>query len=165
MYAGQTIFVERSGDIAELALDATDRSVNTLSKAALQELDEALKAVAASSVKGLLIYTKKKDFVVGADITEFIPMFARGEESLIANLLRTHAIFNQLEDMAIPSVVAISGNCLGGGFELALAADFRLASDDARIGLPETKLGIFPGFGGTVRLSRLIGPDLSLIHI
>lgn len=159
MYAGQTIFVERSGDIAELALDATDRSVNTLSKAALQELDEALKAVAASSVKGLLIYTKKKDFVVGADITEFIPMFARGEESLIANLLRTHAIFNQLEDMAIPSVVAISGNCLGGGFELALAADFRLASDDARIGLPETKLGIFPGFGGTVRLSRLIGPD------
>ncbi|WP_233546130.1 fatty acid oxidation complex subunit alpha FadB [Salinibius halmophilus] len=162
MFAGQTIFVERNGEFAELIIDAVDKSVNTLSKAALQELDDALKTVAASDVKGLLIYSKKKDFVVGADITEFIPMFARGEEALVANLLRTHAIFNQLEDMAIPSVVAISGNCLGGGFELALAGDFRLATEDARIGLPETKLGIFPGFGGTVRLSRLLGPDNAL---
>ena len=89
-------------------------------------------------------------------------MFRQGKELLIANLMDTHAIFNRLEDLPFPTLVLINGICLGGGLELALSCDYRVAVKGAKIGLPEVKLGIFPGFGGTIRLPRLIGNDTAL---
>ncbi|RNM16225.1 fatty acid oxidation complex subunit alpha FadB, partial [Dickeya undicola] len=73
-----------------------------------------------------------------------------------------NAIFSRLEDLPVPTLSAVNGYALGGGCECVLATDFRLATPDARIGLPEVKLGIMPGFGGTVRLPRLLGADGAL---
>lgn len=160
MFKGQTMQVTMlEQGIVDLQLQRQDQGVNILGALALQELQEALVSIEQSKAKALLIRSGSDDFIVGADIKEFIPMFAGSEETLVANLLQTHGIFNRLEDLNIPTLAAIDGHCLGGGLELALCCDFRLATTNAKLGLPETRLGIFPGFGGTVRLSRLIGVD------
>ncbi|WP_428240932.1 fatty acid oxidation complex subunit alpha FadB [Gynuella sp.] len=146
--------------IAELKFDLKNESINKFTRDAITELKQAVEAIAASSeVKGVVVTSAKESFVVGADITEFGAMFALSEEEIVSDLLKTHGIFNSLEDLEVPTVTAINGICLGGGFELALATDYRLMAPAAKVGLPEVKLGIFPGFGGTVRLSRLIGAD------
>ncbi|AJQ95361.1 fatty acid oxidation complex subunit alpha FadB [Gynuella sunshinyii] len=146
--------------IAELKFDLKNESINKFNRDAITELKQAVEAIAASSeVKGVIVTSAKESFVVGADITEFGAMFALSEEEIVSDLLKTHGIFNSLEDLEVPTVTAINGICLGGGFELALATDYRLMAPAAKVGLPEVKLGIFPGFGGTVRLSRLIGAD------
>lgn len=146
--------------IAELKFDFQNESVNKFNKRAILDLKDAVEAIRAhSEIKGLVVTSGKSTFVVGADITEFGEMFAGPEEALIADILTTNEIFSSLEDLPIPTVAAINGICLGGGFEFALAADFRVMSTAAVVGLPETKLGLYPGFGGTVRLSRLIGAD------
>jgi 3-hydroxyacyl-CoA dehydrogenase/enoyl-CoA hydratase/3-hydroxybutyryl-CoA epimerase/enoyl-CoA isomerase len=91
---------------------------------------------------------------------EFGALFGLGEEEIADRILSTNTeIFNAFEDLPIPTVAAINGIALGGGFEMALACDYRVMSDAARIGLPEIKLGIIPGYGGTTRLPRLIGAD------
>ncbi|KZZ45651.1 multifunctional fatty acid oxidation complex subunit alpha, partial [Oleiphilus sp. HI0085] len=90
---------------------------------------------------------------------EFTDLFAGSEEELIANNLQANAVFSAIEDLPFPSVTAINGIALGGGFEMCLSTDYRVMSPTAKVGLPEVKLGIFPGFGGTVRLPRLIGAD------
>jgi len=146
--------------IAELKFDFQNESVNKFNKRAILDLKAAVEVIGANSeIKGLVISSGKSTFVVGADITEFGEMFAGPEDALIADILTTNEIFSSLEDLPIPTVAAINGICLGGGFEFALAADFRVMSTSAVVGLPETKLGLYPGFGGTVRLSRLIGAD------
>ena len=150
--------LHESGNL-HLLLNAQTSQVNTLSYAALSELAQVLTLVETQTAPGLIISSAKESFVVGADITEFIPMFSQSNEVLIASLMQTHAIFNRLEDLKIPTVACINGHCLGGGMELVLSCDFRVLSLDAKVGLPEVKLGIFPGFGGTVRLPRLIGAD------
>ncbi|WP_274873461.1 enoyl-CoA hydratase-related protein, partial [Serratia marcescens] len=83
-------------------------------------------------------------------------------EKLHEWLVFANNVFNRLEDLPVPTISAINGYALGGGCECILATDFRVASPDARIGLPETKLGIMPGFGGSVRLPRLLGNDSAL---
>jgi len=98
-------------------------------------------------------------FIVGADITEFVDNFKLPEAELVAGSLEANHIFNAFEDLQVPTVAAINGIALGGGLEMCLAADYRIMATTARIGLPEVKLGIYPGFGGTVRLPRLIGSD------
>lgn len=147
-------------NILELVIDHGSASVNKLDSETLGELDQAFTAIAAHrGTAGLLITSAKSTFVVGADITEF-PSFIRTEEGKLNTWLKnTHRMLNTFEDLPFPSVVAIGGICLGGGFELALAATYRIASTKAKIGLPETKLGIFPGWGGTIRLPRLCGAD------
>nr|WNL65161.1 Fatty acid oxidation complex subunit alpha [Acinetobacter gerneri] len=126
----------------------------------LKILKLAIDAVKANGdIKGLIVTSAKSTFIVGADITEFDANFAQGEQAIVDWALPVHDIFNAFEDLEIPKVPAINGMALGGGFEMCLVCDYRVMSDAAQVGLPEIKLGIFPGFGGTVRLSRLIGID------
>jgi 3-hydroxyacyl-CoA dehydrogenase/enoyl-CoA hydratase/3-hydroxybutyryl-CoA epimerase/enoyl-CoA isomerase len=151
---------DHGNGIAELCFDLTDESVNKFNSVTLNELKTAVTELKnKSSMKGLLITSKKDVFIVGADITEFLDHFKREESELAAWIADTHQLFNQIEDLNVPVVCAINGICLGGGMELALTANHRVMAADTKIGLPETKLGIFPGWGGTVRLSRLIGAD------
>jgi 3-hydroxyacyl-CoA dehydrogenase/enoyl-CoA hydratase/3-hydroxybutyryl-CoA epimerase/enoyl-CoA isomerase len=161
IYSGSAISVAAVGDgIAELKLDLSGESVNKLNQATLQEFDAATQAIAKDgSIKGVIVTSGKAVFIVGADITEFGGMFAKGEESIAKNVLEVDRMFSRFEDLPVPTVAAINGICLGGGTELALSCDYRVMSTAAKIGVPEIKLGIFPGFGGTVRLPRIIGID------
>ena len=112
-----------------------------------------------ADVKGVVVTSGKDVFIVGADITEFVSTFKLPEEDLVAGNLSANKIFNAFEDLNVPTVAAINGIALGGGLEMCLAADFRVMAASGKIGLPEVKLGIYPGFGGTVRLPRIIGVD------
>lgn len=161
IYQGNAItVVQRDDGIAMLTFDAQGESVNTLSSKVIEEFEAALAALGkATNVKGLVVTSAKDAFIVGADITEFHGMFRRDEDFLVDMNTRVHRIFNTLEDLPFPSVAAINGLALGGGCEITLACDFRVMSDSAKLGLPETKLGILPGWGGCVRLPRLIGAD------
>ena len=163
IYQGQTIQVSqvdsKAGPIAELTFDNQNDSVNKFNAETVGELKAAGEAIAAAGVKGLLVTSGKPVFIVGADITEFGKSFSEGEDKLLGWLEESNAVFNAIEDLDMPSVTAINGIALGGGFEMALATDYRVAGSKASVGLPEVKLGIFPGFGGTVRLPRLVGAD------
>ena len=161
LYQGKAVRCELLADgIAEIHLNNEAESVNKFNRATLEELNAALEVLkGAAGVKAAILTSGKDVFVVGADITEFIPMFAESNETLMSWLEKSNAIFNALEDLPFPTVTALNGIALGGGFEVALATDLRIASTAARIGLPEVKLGLIPGFGGTTRLPRVIGAD------
>ncbi|MGK0289519.1 MAG: 3-hydroxyacyl-CoA dehydrogenase/enoyl-CoA hydratase/3-hydroxybutyryl-CoA epimerase [bacterium] len=161
LYEGKAITCQKDADgIVELKFDLQGESVNKFNKVTLTELDEAIEAIKTdSAVKGVVITSGKDSFIVGADITEFVGYFSLPEEELLEWVGNANATFNKFEDLEVPSVCAINGIAFGGGCEITLAADFRVMSTTAKIGLPEVKLGIFPGFGGTVRLSRIIGAD------
>ncbi|MCP5161756.1 MAG: fatty acid oxidation complex subunit alpha FadB [Hahellaceae bacterium] len=161
IYEGKAITVkEIEGGIAQLNFDLQGESVNKFNKLTIEELRAATdKLKAAKGLQGLVVTSSKDCFIVGADITEFTSLFAGPEEELVANNLMANQIFSDIEDLPFPSVTAINGIALGGGFEMCLATDYRVLSTAAKVGLPEVKLGIFPGFGGTVRLPRLIGAD------
>ena len=140
--------------------DLQGESVNKFNSATLSELQAAVEAIQNNSdVTGVIVTSGKDVFIVGADITEFVNSFKLPEEDLIAGSLEANKIFSAFEDLNVPTVAAINGIALGGGLEMCLAADFRVMAASAKIGLPEVKLGIYPGFGGTVRLPRLIGVD------
>ena len=162
IYSGKAITVQATDDgIAELCFDLKDDSVNKFNALTLNELKEATAAIAAdTSLKGLIVTSGKPVFIVGADITEFATQFGGSEDETAEKILRINVdIFNAFEDLPVPTVAAINGIALGGGFEMGLVCDYRVMSETARIGLPETKLGIIPGYGGTTRLPRLIGAD------
>lgn len=161
IYQGKAITVNPLEDgIVELKFDLEGESVNKFNQITLSELREAVDAIKAdSSVKAVILTSGKDVFIVGADITEFLENFQRPEEELVAANLEANKIFCDFEDLNVPTIAAINGIALGGGLEMCLAADLRVMSSTAKIGLPEVKLGIYPGFGGTVRLPRLIGSD------
>lgn len=164
IWEGKTLRVVRLDDgVAELCFDRQDQVVNVLDRAALAELDAALDALyAAQGIGGLLVTSAKDSFIVGADIFEFSGTFRLPEAELRAWNVAASAIFTRLEDVPYPSVSAINGAALGGGLELALTSDFRVASTTAQVGLPEVGLGIVPGLGGTVRLPRIAGAEVAL---
>lgn len=164
MYQGKAISLSHLTDgIVELTFDLQGESVNKFNLQAVLELDEVLALLEqATDIKGLLITSGKEVFIVGADIMEFSAVFAAGPENIIGHLARNNRNFCRLEDLPIPVVVAINGIALGGGMELCLACDYRVASTKARVGLPETKLGILPGWGGTVRLPRIAGLETAV---
>lgn len=148
--------------IVELTFNAKG-SINKLDTKTVAMLSEALTVLEATpGLNGVILRSEKPAFIVGADITEFLSLFDAPEEELTQWLHFSNQIFSRLEDLPVPTVSAINGYALGGGCECVLATDFRIASPDLRIGLPETKLGIMPGFGGSVRLPRLIGVDNAL---
>ena len=148
------------GGIAELRLDLQEDSVNKFNRTTLGELAEVVALLQAEpGVRGLLVTSAKDCFVVGADVNEFLEYFKLPEEELARWLLEVDRMFSAIEDFDFPTVAAINGFAFGGGLEFALAASYRVMAEGTRIGVPETKLGIFPGWGGTVRLSRLAGPD------
>jgi 3-hydroxyacyl-CoA dehydrogenase / enoyl-CoA hydratase / 3-hydroxybutyryl-CoA epimerase / enoyl-CoA isomerase len=159
LFEGQTIKVEvQNGAIAELRFDRANEAVNKLDALAFGELGRALDAIKATgAIKGVLITSAKEAFIVGADIFEFTAVFARPEKDIAAFVGQNSALITALSDLPVPLVVAINGLALGGGLEVALAADYRVMSTAAKIGVPEIHLGLFPGYGGTVRLPRLIG--------
>jgi 3-hydroxyacyl-CoA dehydrogenase/enoyl-CoA hydratase/3-hydroxybutyryl-CoA epimerase/enoyl-CoA isomerase len=161
IYAGNAIQVQmHDHQLAKLTFDLKDQSVNKLNAATLVELHQAIEAISnASSVKGLMLASAKTSFIVGADITEFLTYFSTEEQVLIDANMQVNETFSALEDLAMPTVSLINGLALGGGFEVCLSTDYRIMTPAAKVGLPEVKLGIFPGWGGTVRLPRLIGLD------
>jgi len=162
IYSGKAITVQATDDgIAELCFDLQDDSVNKFNALTLNELKEATAAIAADkSLKGVMVTSGKPVFIVGADITEFAAHFGGSENEIADKILSINCeVFNAFEDLPIPTVAAINGIALGGGLEMGLVCDYRVLSEAARIGLPETKLGIIPGYGGTTRLPRLIGAD------
>ena len=146
-----------------LTIERADAPVNTLGRAAIVELETLVSRfedlIATGELKGVILLSgKASGFIAGADITEFDTMT---DASVLAPALaRTHAVFDRIEALKVPFVCGIHGFCLGGGLELALAAHYRIAVNDdtTRIGFPEVKLGIFPGFGGTGRSIRQAGP-------
>lgn len=164
LFQGDALRVERlPGDLAELCFDRRGESVNKFDARTLQELQDATAAIAAdATLRGLLVTSAKDSFIVGADIFEFTTLFARTADEIAAVTRRNAALFTAFEDLPLPIVTAINGLALGGGLEMALAADYRVMSSAAQIGLPEVTLGIFPGYGGTVRLPRLVGVATAL---
>ncbi|MFT5676072.1 MAG: 3-hydroxyacyl-CoA dehydrogenase/enoyl-CoA hydratase/3-hydroxybutyryl-CoA epimerase, partial [Paraglaciecola sp.] len=160
IYAGKSLKVALLQDgIAELVFDAQG-SVNKFDQQTVQELADASEALKNNNdVKGVVVRSAKSTFIVGADITEFTSLFSMPDEEVLAWVAKTSQVFDQFEDLPFPTIAAINGFALGGGFEMTLACDLRVADTTANIGFPEVKLGLMPGFGGTVRLPRLIGAD------
>ena len=160
IYAGKSLKVALLQDgIAELVFDAQG-SVNKFDQQTVQELADASEALKNNNdVKGVVVRSAKSTFIVGADITEFTSLFSMPDEEVLAWVAKTSQVFDQFEDLPFPTIAAINGFALGGGFEMTLACDLRVADTTASIGFPEVKLGLMPGFGGTVRLPRLIGAD------
>ena len=161
IFEGEKLTCQKiEGDIAELHFNAKTDSVNKFDKITLEELNTAiLKIKEDRSIRGVLLTSGKSVFIVGADITEFLTYFKLSDEELIDWTAQANRTFSMLEDLDIPTVTAINGIALGGGLEIALTTSYRVMATTAKVGLPEVKLGIFPGFGGTVRLSRLVGAD------
>ncbi len=158
---GQFIRVQTVEEgIYEVVFDRENDAINKFDQATLLELKEAVtKLGEADGLKGVFFSSAKKAFIVGADITEFTQMFSISEEDIYTHILSLNYIFNAIEDLPCPTVAAINGLALGGGFELCLSTDYRVMAQSAQVGLPEVKLGINPGWGGTFRLPRLIGVD------
>lgn len=160
IYQGNNLSVVLGDDgIANLIFEHKS-SVNIFDQDTIQSFYKAITTISKNpAVKGLLISSAKDSLMMGADIKEFIPTFQKPEAELIIWIKQMTDIFDALEDLPIPSLIAIKGFALGGGCELSLACDYRVADTSANIGLPEVKLGIMPGFGGTVRLPRVIGAE------
>ncbi|XOV80227.1 MAG: fatty acid oxidation complex subunit alpha FadB [Aestuariibacter sp.] len=145
--------------IADIIFNASG-SVNKFDQKTVSELDELCATLEShSDIKGAIVRSSKSTFIVGADITEFTALFAAPEEELLNWVQKTSKVFDRFEDLPFPTIAAINGFALGGGCEMTLACDLRVADSTAAIGLPEVKLGLMPGFGGTVRLPRIIGAD------
>ena len=133
------------------------KKLNALNKATIEELHEAFQVLAKdSSVKVIVITgSGEKAFVAGADISEFAHFTVDNGGKLAAK--GQEMLFNFIENLSKPVIAAVNGFALGGGLELAMACHFRVASDNAKMGLPEVSLGVIPGYGGTQRLPQLIG--------
>ncbi len=160
IYQGKSLSAQLLEDgIVELKFDAQG-SVNKFDQATFDEYRAVVTAINnCSDAKGVIVTSGKSTYIVGADITEFLETFKEPEEALIPWVKRASDVFDSFEDIQLPTVAAINGVALGGGCEMTLVCDYRVADTTVSIGLPETKLGLMPGFGGTVRLPRIIGAD------
>ena len=149
MYQGQAFRAEKTTDnLINVIFDLKDQSANIFNAVALKELAEVLEVVKKQSgIQGLIFSSGKEGFVFGADITEFLQHFLKTEDEMRSWLIEINKTFSGFEDLPYPTVAAINGFALGGGFEIALAMDFRICGSKAQVGLPETKLGIIPGRG------------------
>ena len=143
--------------IAWLLFDRAGVSANTLSADLLEELDAIMTALESQRPTGLVVRSAKRSgFIAGADVNEFRGASDAG--AVESQIGRAHAVIDRLEALRVPSVAVIHGFCLGGGLEVALACQMRIAIDDARFGFPEVMLGLHPGLGGTVRFTELVNP-------
>src|SRR2546428_2860810 len=144
-----------------LTFDRPDSGANIFDAATMAELSEHVDAIERDqTLRGLIITSAKKSiFIAGADLKTLLKQAQTGE--LRDFIAEGQSVFNRIAALKIPSVAAIHGACAGGGYEITLACDWRVASDDpaTRIGLPETTLGLIPAWGGSTRLPRLIGGD------
>jgi enoyl-CoA hydratase len=154
------ILCEVAEGIATVTVNRPDK-MNALNGATIGELDACFADLGADESVRVVILTGagEKAFVAGADIGEMAAMNATNSERLAT---RGQVLMNRIENLGKPVIAAVNGFALGGGCELAMACTFRYASDNAKLGLPETGLGLIPGFGGTQRLSRLVGRGRAL---
>ena len=152
----ENIYIEEENSIGAITIDRP-KKLNALNKATILELHEAFKELNADAAIKVIIITGtgNKAFVAGADISEFADFSADEGEKLAAK--GQELLFNLIENLETPVIAAINGFALGGGLELAMACHFRVASDTAKMGLPEVSLGVIPGYGGTQRLPQLVG--------
>ena len=150
---GEFVRLEVADGIGTIRLDRPP--VNALNDQVTAELAEAARAAAADEVRAVVIYGGEKVFAGGADIKV---MAEAGYAEMASRSRRLQDTMDLVAGLGKPVVAAITGYALGGGLELALAADFRVAGERARVGQPEILLGIIPGAGGTQRLTRLVGP-------
>jgi enoyl-CoA hydratase len=157
----QNILSEVKDQILYLTINR-EQKLNALNKATLAELADAIAFAGQSdAVRGVLLTgAGEKAFVAGADISEFSDYNGEQGEALARN--GQDNVFNAIENCPKPVVAAINGFALGGGLELAMACHIRIAADNAKLGLPETSLGLIPGYGGTQRLSLLVGRGRAL---
>lgn len=149
---------EVEGAVGVITIDRP-RALNALNSAVLDELDATLDAVDLAAVRCLILTgSGEKSFVAGADIGEMSTLTkAEGE----AFGKKGNDVFRKLETLPIPVIAAVNGFALGGGCEISMSCDIRICSDNAVFGQPEVGLGITPGFGGTQRLARLVGPGMA----
>ncbi len=152
------VLYEQKGNIAIITI-SREKALNALNSAVLEELSQTLDAVDLEQVRCLILTgAGQKSFVAGADIGEMSTLTkAEGE----AFGKKGNDVFRKLEMFPIPVIAAVNGFALGGGCEISMSCDIRLCSDNAVFGQPETGLGITPGFGGTQRLARLVGPGMA----
>lgn len=148
----------RDGDgIAWLLFDREGASANTLSGDVIEELGQIVSVLESERPVGLVIRSAKKSgFIAGADVNEF--RGATDPRQVETEMAKAHAVVDRLEALKIPRVAVIHGFCLGGGLEIALACNTRIAIDNARFGFPEVMLGLHPGLGGTARFTHLVSP-------
>jgi enoyl-CoA hydratase len=152
----QNILVEQQGQIARITINRPQQ-LNALNKSTISELNLCLSEMNASPSTRVVIITGsgEKAFVAGADIKEFADFTVEEGQKLAA--VGQESLFTYIENMSKPVIAAINGFALGGGLELAMASHIRVASTNARMGLPEVSLGVIPGYGGTQRLAQLVG--------
>jgi enoyl-CoA hydratase len=152
----QNILAENNDGILRISIDRPSK-LNALNKETIQELHEAFKDAQEDEDVKVIILTGsgEKAFVAGADISEFSDFSPEEGQQLAAE--GQHKLFDFVANLSKPVIAAINGFALGGGLELAMAAHFRVASDNAKMGLPEVSLGVIPGYGGTQRLPQLVG--------
>ncbi len=152
----QTIACQKESGICTITINRPEK-LNALNKEVITELSEALdEAILDPEVKSILITgAGEKAFVAGADISEFTSLDSDGGKMLAQK--GQESVFNRIEHSPIPVIAAVNGFALGGGCELAMACHFRIASTKAKFGQPEVNLGLIPGYGGTQRLTQLVG--------
>ena len=152
----QNILVETADNIAVITINRPNQ-LNALNSATIAELSSAFTALEADNNSKAIVITGSgtKAFVAGADIKEFYEFDVAQGKALAAKGHQT--LFNLIENLSTPVIGAVNGFALGGGLELAMSCHFRLASDNAKMGLPEVTLGVIPGYGGTQRLAHLVG--------
>ena len=149
---------EPKGDVAYLVIDRPE-ALNALNAQVLADLDAALDAIDLDLIRCVIVRgAGEKSFVAGADIAQMKDLDPAGGEAFGK---QGNDVFLKLESFPIPVIAAVGGYALGGGCELAMACDFRICSDTAVFGQPEVGLGITPGFGGTQRLARIVGPGMA----
>ncbi|WP_418500216.1 enoyl-CoA hydratase-related protein [Flagellimonas sp.] len=152
----ENIYIEEENNLAIITINRPNK-LNALNQRTIEELHVAFKELDEDSeIKAIIITgSGEKAFVAGADISEFANFSVKEGRQLAA--MGQKNLFNLVENLSTPVIAAINGFALGGGLELAMACHFRVASSNARMGLPEVSLGVIPGYGGTQRLPQLIG--------
>jgi enoyl-CoA hydratase len=152
----ENILIEKQESIAIITINRPTK-LNALNKATIQELHDAFKSLKEDLSTKVIILTGtgEKAFVAGADISEFANFSVENGGKLAAE--GQALLFDYVQNLSTPVIAAVNGFALGGGLELAMACHFRVASDNAKMGLPEVTLGVIPGYGGTQRLTQLVG--------
>lgn len=155
----KNLLIETFDNITKLKINR-EKALNALNPETIQELEMFLDQLQETKETKVLIITGagEKSFIAGADITTFLN---KNPITIRPFVFKLQSMLNKLEDLPIPVIAQINGYCLGGGLELALACDLRIACDKALLGQPEIKLGIIPGAGGTQRLSRIVGKGIA----
>ena len=154
-----TVQFSVSDRIATVTINRPDK-LNALNKAVFADLVKVISEIGTrSDIGGAILTGAGRAFVAGADISELERLDQRAAKEL---MLAGQGVFNSLESLSKPVIAAVNGFALGGGCELAMACHVRIAGDAAKFGLPEVKLGLIPGYGGTQRLARLVGKGRAL---